>query len=258
MNYLTDLLVLGCSLCFFYSGWQKGLFRTLLNPISLVLGSIIALIYYNNTHDFLISLLIGIISPLLIHIIFLYLLKLVAKPWDKNQPGFSITRLWAGLISMLWSDSLLFLTLLFIALVPVKSTPFNRIQDNVTSSLTYKLVNQLTGDRLPTKSRNLEKMTQMLDDPDKVEAIRANPKFQEVLSDQRMADLFSDETTIQQIQNKNIMQLMSKPKIQAVMQDEELIKKLIELQQEMLKQAGTESGNTEKKSHPQPKVIEVQ
>ena len=49
-----------------------------------------------------------------------------------------------------------------------------------------------------------------------------------------MQDLFSDEETTEQIQNKDYAKLLSNPKFQAVFKDEQLLRKIIALNKVIL------------------------
>jgi len=47
----TDYIVLGALLLFFINGWRKGVLKTLLAPISMIIGCLGALLYYRQTHN---------------------------------------------------------------------------------------------------------------------------------------------------------------------------------------------------------------
>ena len=122
-----------------------------------------------------------------------------------------------------------------LAILPLNRTVLTNLQKNIRRSKTFLILNHLLGNRLISGSDQIEKITKIFEDPDKLEKIRSKEEFTQILSDKKIQDMVTDETTARQIKEKNIGQLISNPKIQSVLHDPALLQKLMELNKEIIK-----------------------
>ncbi len=234
MHSLTDSIILILLIYFFYAGWRKGLLLILLGPIALILGGIIAFVYYKQTQNIIISLLISIIAPFFINLTFALLLKIKKSTDKKEKSSLTVSQFWAGMINMLWNGCWVILTLICIILAPVPSNWFKNMQNDILRSKTYFLVNHLTGKKLNQTPTDIQKTLNTLNDTDKIMRLQSTKEYDELISNPKIHALMSDEETIKQIKDKNFKELLSNPKIQAIMQDPELLKKFLAMQTKMM------------------------
>ena len=244
MNSTTDGIVLVAFLVFFWNGWRKGFLRTLIGPICLFIGGILGMLYYQKTLNAINSLAISIVFPFLINFIVSTLIKLSQKPKNEDR-GLNVGRLAGGIFNLLWSGGMLILVITAIAILPLNVAVLNNIQKNIRRSKTFVVLNHLFGNKLISGSDQIEKITKIFEDPDKLEKIRSKEEFTQVMSDKKIQDMITDEETARQIKEKNIVQLMSNPRIQSIIQDPALVQKLIELNKEIIKDGL--SGNLDEK-----------
>lgn len=249
----TDTIIIGAALYLFFKGWHRGFLRTLLGPVSLLIGCAMGFMYYHRTQNLVLSFGISIISPFIITILVSAMLKLWHKAVnDKASLPFS-SRLLGSIISILWGGSYLAITLISIGIIPIRSGWFEKIQNDVTTSKSYTLLVKWTGNKIPATSIDMKKISDIYKDPSAMEKFQSTKEFKSLIEDERLKEIFSDETTAEQIRNKDFSKLLSNPKIQAVFQDKELLEKVFALNKIIMEE---EPGKKTTKS--QPRVIDIE
>ena len=238
---MTDIIVVILLSFNFIRGWFKGLLRSLLGPISLIIASIASYTYYLKTHDFTLSLVMGILGPFAVHITLAILLKI----WHKtvgNGKGLSIfSRILGGGFCLLWSGSILVLMLMLITMVNLNFSWVNKMQTDVLNSRSYTLINRYTGDRLPSQANGMQAMANIFEDPEKLKSLESTKEYKAIMGNEKIKSLFKDQKVLKQIQNQEIMKLLSNPKITAILKDEELIKNFFALNKKILEES--QAGN---------------
>ena len=111
---ITDIIIFLSLLYHFLIGWQKGLLDTLIGPISFIATSIFSYIYYQQTHNLIVSLLIGTLGPIVIHILYSIFKNLTRDKNKKETFELSLPRILAGIIHASWSFVMLTLCLILI------------------------------------------------------------------------------------------------------------------------------------------------
>ena len=118
MSNVTDSVVLALTLYFLYRGWSRGLLRTLVGPIALIVGCLGAFIYYAQTHNIIVAFIISIVAPLILNIFFSVALAVWRKNDQNRKPDLpGQPRLGAGLCA-LWGGINILLIIVLIALIP--------------------------------------------------------------------------------------------------------------------------------------------
>ena len=218
---LTDIVVLLFLVYFFFSGWFRGLAKTLIGPSSLIIGSLIAAGYYYFSKNFLASLFLSIVLPIILWFIFSFIFKI----WKKNNSDdkksiFILERMWAAIINLLWSGAWLIITLIFLTTLPTKPGWLEKIQFQITYSKTYSLITKLSSNKL-----DLKKGIDRMKDPAVIKKIEKSPEFQSLVQDQKIQTLLNDPEIVPLIQNKDYLKLMNNPKMQAILKDKDLLEK---------------------------------
>jgi hypothetical protein len=222
----TDIVML-CFLTFsFLTGWHNGLFRTILGPLSILLCAIAAIIYYDVSHNLIMSLLIASVGSIALALIFKIFFMFARSTVDKNYRNttFIGSRLLGGLLNMSWKAALLSVVLILTTLLPGQLFQLRRIQDDVKQSVSYQLIQKYAFRKAP-QSQNIIETLKVLQDPERLRRMSDTPEYQEFYSDEQLQSLITDEQIAEQIRNKDISGLMSNPKILDLMQNEELLEK---------------------------------
>ena len=232
----VDFIVLGVLGFYFWRGWAKGLFRSLLGPVALVVCFVYSYIYFQRTNNFVVSLVICVLGPIFLNIIFIGLfaiLKKAKKKTDEKDPDELRNRLFGGLINVLWIGFLLFLSLSFFAMIPIKVPGLENARKAVVESKSISFISGVMGDRMAF----LRKDTEPIDvevDQSYLPKLQKTSEYAQLMGDERVKVLFEDSKTLEMIQNKDVMGLMSDPKVLEIMQDPELIQKFLKLNQKMV------------------------
>lgn len=250
----TDTVIAVCLIFFFYRGWSKGFLRNLLGPVSLILSCILATIYFRETKNMIASLLMGIFGPFVLNILF----SLSIAAWNQTVDGkkdlSEISRLLGAGISMLWGGIYLVLILTLISVAPGNSGWIKNLKDNVLQSRTYAIVNPWVKNFFPQGSLDLGKVTQLFQDPAYAQKIQSIPEYAQLMQDETIQDLLSDEELMEKLQNQDIGEMLTNPKTQALFQNQELLKKLMDLNVKMIGQNEEENPDEEVK----PKWMEIE
>ena len=106
---MTDIIVLSCSLLLIARGASRGFLRSLLGPVALLIATVASIIYYQVTKNALISLLIGLIGPIVVQMAFNLVLRSfggLAKSEAKLTPpsrmvGAALTLIWGWIFIIL-------------------------------------------------------------------------------------------------------------------------------------------------------------
>lgn len=138
----VDLIILVISLFYFIRGWTKGFLRTIFGPISLIIGSIMSYIYFKQSGNIFVSILIGLMGPFVLNLGLSLLIKIWRKVTDEDNDAFTIGRLLGGICGFIWGFSLTTLIIVLIGLAPLQNSGLKSVQDQVKQSRYYSLLNQ--------------------------------------------------------------------------------------------------------------------
>lgn len=185
MQHITDLAALIVILFSFWHGWDKGLIDLLLGPLSCLTALGGGLWFYDFSHNLIWSLAVGIIGPILLHIIIWSLQQILGSKNKKNDEKetkiLSISSMLAGILNSIWGTSLFLGLLTAIILLPLKNHYVQDAQKNIKSSQTFALMQKFSNKKFPDKPIAEEKIKEWMkpintDKWSKVEKIDKNKK----------------------------------------------------------------------------------
>ena len=185
MHSTTDYIVFGLLLFYFFRGYSLGLLRTLLGPISLFLGTVASFIYYIKTSNVLISLVIGIVGPVAINILLSLILKFSKKISPDQKSFFSLRRLLAGLINASWYGAIIAITLVLLVIIPYPVKWFQRTQDDIVSSISYRVLYQLFPKNMITAKKQIDMSLKLLHDPSVAEKIENTQEYRDFIDNKK-------------------------------------------------------------------------
>ncbi len=229
MTY-TDYSVSLLGLLFFFTGWRKGLFRTILGPISLLVCSFIALIHYDLTHNLIKSIMIALGGAVILSIVLRLVLMLSKSAIGKTgqEKTLLISRLLGGLLNLSWKGAMLMGVLFLITLIPFNILNLDVIKTDIKHSFSYSAVNQLVISRIPA-AKKMTQVFKVFENPARMERLVTSQEYKELSSDSKVKDLMNDAEIKELVDTQNYAKLLTHPKVKAIIQDDELMSKFTKL-----------------------------
>ncbi|HOW35458.1 MAG TPA: CvpA family protein [Candidatus Omnitrophota bacterium] len=232
MSYLIDTIILIFLFYLAVSGWLGGFARTLIGPLSLALSIGAGTIYFHKTHNALLTFGIITFSPILIGIVFSVLLFLWNKTIARDKPISSLSRTAGCILNFAWGVLIASLFLTFVAMLPIEIPWMREFKNGVLNTFSYTLIKNPIKNKVPYIN-NLETLLKVTKNPEQMTAIQATPEFDAVYSSQKIQEALTDEECARLIKSKDILKLMTNPKIQAIFQDQDLLRKMAALSARM-------------------------
>jgi uncharacterized membrane protein required for colicin V production len=230
MPNILDYILTFLLIFYFLTGWERGFWRTVFAPLSLIIGSVIGYVYFLWSHNLFVSLIISIISPFVFNIFF----NLFIKTINPDPPFFTFGRLLGAFFSVLWGGVIVFLILLLIIFAPFKNPTLEKIQYTIHSSLYYRVFEAFASQKTQSVQTKITNIQEVMQDPDKLSQLEETEAYQDLMNDEKLQDIFSDEEFLEQIKEHRYIDLLSSPKLKAVLEDKELIRKIFALNKEIM------------------------
>ncbi|MDE2009491.1 MAG: CvpA family protein [Candidatus Omnitrophica bacterium] len=229
----TDVAVFIFSTFFLIRGYSAGFVNSLLGPFSIIIGTLISVIYYETTSHLLTSLALGLLAP-----VFLYgVLKAVVKMWSKAtdtdvKPNF-ISSVAGAVLNLVWGWVFIVLFLLLMAFLPPMGRISTAVHDDVLRSASYAAAKPWQEVFFPFANKNAAGASGNTDDD--VQSLSQDPRFRGVLHDPQIQH---------DIDTHNIVKLMNNPKImeltKQILSDPATFKKVLAIYQSRQKQLGAQ------------------
>ncbi len=221
---MTDNLAFLISFVFLFQGAARGFMLTLLVPFSIIVGTIISVLYYLLTKEMIVSLLIGLVGPFLLHLLFKYLLKLVVKAGNVDIKPSILSRIGGALLNLTWGWVFIIFTLVLVAALPPWGDTMTSIHNDVTQSISYSVAKPFADNLFGTTPANPDAVASAPPSANDAKTLAEDPRFQKVLQD---PDIQKD------IDSHDIVKLMSNPKMmdltRQIMSDPATMKKIMAL-----------------------------
>ena len=230
---ITDIVTLILSIFLLARGASRGFLHSLIGPFSIIIATLISIVYYQVTHDTLTSLLIGLFGPILLNLTFKFMLNQFApiKDFIKNvtntthgetKPNF-LSRLAGALMTLIWGWVFIIFTILLLAVLPPWGKALTALHTDVTKSVSFAITRPLGGLFFKSSKQNIP-MIANADPNAELKSLSDNPEFQKVMQ---------DPSVQQEINAHDIIHLMSNPQIlsltQQLMNDPDTMKKVMDI-----------------------------
>jgi len=230
MSNFTDLVIVLFLLYFMYSGWNRGILRTLSGPLAFVICILLAFIYFQHTHNLIYALLISLLGPLVLKWLFSFIFSFLDKLRSDDEKPSILSRVLGLLLNLTWSGGLFILTLFFLALLPFDFKGLEPIRQNIQASYSfYWMAKQIPA--LKKWKPAVHKDLSGLNEEPAIERtgadLRDSPDFKDIMQDPRVQELLADESIKNDIQTKNVLSLLNNPKFVKILNDPELVQKFI-------------------------------
>ena len=128
---ITDLVTLILSFIFLIRGAIRGFLRSLLVPFSIVVATVISVIYYQMTNEIVICLLIGLFGPMILHHFLRFFLKNFSKATNTEVKPSFLSRLGGSALTFCWGWVFIIFTLVLIAVLPAWGKVLTAVRNDV-------------------------------------------------------------------------------------------------------------------------------
>ena len=187
--------------------------RSLTGPFSIIVTTIISIIYYQTTGDLIASLVLGLIGPLLLN----YLLKFLLKTWAKAtnteiKPNF-FSCLGGSILTLLWGWVFIIFALILFAVLPLWGETLTAVHNDVVQSASYLIAKPLEKIFFTAQKQNND-----------AKSLAEDPRFQKILQDPDIQKEIDAHDIVKLMRNPKMMTL-----VQQIMNDPATMKKVFAL-----------------------------
>ncbi len=251
---MIDSIVSALLLYFLYRGWAKGFLRTLIGPISLIVACVAGIAYYSSTHNIIAGILIGVLGPILLNVLFSISINIWHQTVNVGRPLSYASRLLGSGFSLIWGSLHLALIVILLFMIPLDFPWLRHLREQVLASRSYAIIQQQTKAVLPVQSLNTSQIVEMLRDPAQLEKVHSLEEYKTVMEEKAVLDILSDEDILRYIEDRNFSQLMTHPKVQSLLENPEVLKKVFDLNVKIIEQSAQE----EKEEEVKPRWLETE
>lgn len=241
MHNTIDLIVIGLVLYYIGRGWLKGFVGSLIGPISLFLGAGISYMFFRQSHNMMISGIIGFFAPILIHITLSVVTNVTTYGRQKPPPSL-ISSFFGAVISTAWSGGILVLMMLMINVLPPQLPTIGRLQEGLSLSKSFQAVNRMTGNFSIYSSMPVQTFMSVLENPEQLAAVQSSDAYQSFVNDDRIRDLMNDPDIRSAVEDRNIAKMMADKRMIDILQDEDMLSKVFAVQRLIIEQGSTPEG----------------
>ena len=245
MYNLIDSIVLLLLLIYFTRGWMRGFLKTIFGPIALILASIVSYIYFKQTNNLVIGLVICLIGPFILEFLFSLGLKLWNQTTDEDEEPFTLGRLAGGFLSLLWGGIIIVLCLVLTTMIPLKMSWLENLQARIKQSTTYGLLNHYFHLEKKAYTQTLSSLQEAFNDPQKLQRLEQTEAFQDLINDDKLRNLLQNEDLAEQLKGNNLGEMIKSQQIQEIIKDKDLVRKFLSLYAESLKLNQPSNENTD-------------
>jgi len=208
---VTDIVTLILSIFFLIRGASRGFMHSLTGPFSIIVTTIISIIYYQTTEDMIASLIIGLIGPLLLNLLLKFLLKAWVKATNTDiKPNF-LSRLGGSILTLIWGWVFIIFTLILLTVLPPWGETLTAVHNDVTKSNSYLIAAKPLEETFFAASKNND-----------AKSLAEDPRFQKILQDPDIQKEIDAHDIVKLMRNPKMMDL-----VQQIMRDPATMKKIM-------------------------------
>lgn len=228
---MIDIIFLFIVLFFTLSGLQKGFLSYFLEFLLVFVCFGGSWLYYKETHNFLYSLIILFLAPLVIAIIFRFLLHISLERTQNVKRIFlsHINNIAGGIVGFFWGIIWIILISVVVNIIPLNSENFLKLKDNVRDSYVLSFVKAVAPFKGVFLLDKLNNLSVIMNDPQATKTLRYNPEFQKLMAEERIQDFIRDRVVMMQLKSRQILGLLANPKFIAILENPELLKKFMNI-----------------------------
>jgi len=239
----TDFITFALSMFFLIRGASRGFILTALVPVSIILSTLISILYYMITEDEVIGCLIALIFPVLFYYLFKHLIKKLIEATNRQIRPSVWSRLGGSIFNLTWGWIFISFALILLSVLPPWGNKMTAFRNDVRESASFYCVAQPIAKNIfnavTAKDPTLRKeVTPYIfpSSPSKDSAIAldaTNPDVKSLTEDPRFKVLLEDPEIQKEIEAHDFVTLMSNPKIinltQQIIRDPATLRKVMAL-----------------------------
>ena len=236
MSY-TDIIVVLSSIIFIQRGWAQGILRTILGPLTFVVGTLLGYFYYLATKNIFISVMISIFAPIVLGVAASTVFFLITRVNGGEAKSSTLSRALAAGLNLAWGELWLITMIMLVLMLPDNIVKITAIRNDIERSAALQMVSPLFTKLLNKNSKNPTTSLSLMsfNDPESAKKLQAMPEYQKIASDKAIQDVLNDPEIAALAEKKDFGKLMTHPKILKLTSDPELMKKFIALYPKLLK-----------------------
>lgn len=218
---MTDVIVLALSIFFLIRGASRGFINSLLIPFSIIIATIISVVYFQITKDVILCLIIGLLGPILLNILFKFMLKHFSTSYLEVRPGF-ISRMGGAILTLVWGWVFIVFALILIAVLPAWGGTLAAVHDDVVKSASYAMVKPMGEGIFAATKQNISPSAGGAESNNDTKSLAEDPRFQEALKDPEVQKAIDAHDIVKLVGNPKMMELTRQ-----IMSDPETMKKVL-------------------------------
>jgi len=233
-----DLIALGFLLFALWDGWRAGLFRSILSPLCCAFFVIIAIINFDLNYNIAVAGLIVVIGTAVTSVTIRSILWLTRRTVEKQFRAYIFwgSRLLGAGVSVIWKTLIGAVLLLFLTIIPAGFIPgINVLQEKIVFSRTYFCIDKEMLTRFP-QVQKIYLVLSVLKDAAQNKEMADNPELTAFFSSPRVQAFMADEGVKSYLAGKNYLQLITHPKLKAIITDDGLMATLTRLSRQIYKE----------------------
>ncbi len=217
---VTDIITLILSFFFLVRGASRGFTHSLTGPFSVIVATIISIVYYKYTGDMITSAIIGLLGPLMLNLFLKFLLKTWAASSDIIIKISFLSRLGGAILTIIWGWVFIIFTLILLTVLPPMGEQLTAMHNDVVRSNSYLIARPFEDIFFAGSKKNTAAATG--DASSNAKSLADDPRFQKILQDPEIQ---------QEINAHDFAGLMRNPKmmdfVQQIMSDPAEMKKVM-------------------------------
>ncbi len=225
MINVTDIILTLIAVYLFLLGFTRGFLRSIFGPIALIVGTWLAWMYYQATHQSFASICIGLIAPMVLSILLRFVLAGWLKSLNPDEKLGIISRCAGALITFIWGWVFVILMVVCLEVFPGINPTIEKMQTSINTSNFAKLT--------------IAPFKYFIIPAPKPSATAKPVSMEELAKDPRLAALLNDPEIQDAAAKKDFVELLKNPKVmtltQEMMKDPELMQKMMSMYQHLQK-----------------------
>lgn len=225
MINVADIVLTLIAVYLFLLGFTRGFLRSIFGPIALVVGTWIAWMYYQTTHQSFTAICIGIIAPMVLSILLRFVLAGWLKSLNPDEKLGIISRCVGSLITLIWGWVFVILCVVCLEVFPGINPTIEKMQASINTSNIAKVT--------------IAPFKYFIIPAPKPSATAKPVSIEELAQDPRIATLLNDPEIQEAATKKDFVELLKNPKVmtltQEMMKDPALMQKMLSMYQHLQK-----------------------
>jgi uncharacterized membrane protein required for colicin V production len=230
---LTMINIIFLALIFYFviSGLQKGFLSYFLEFLLVIVCIFTSWLYYRETHNFLYSLIILFLLPIILAVIFRFLfhVSIIRTKYVKWRVLSQLNNIAGSIIGFIWGIFWVIIIASIINIIPFNHPSFIKFKENISDSFILSFIKKIVPVRELFLVDNISNLAKIMNNQNAIKNLKNNSEFQELMKQEKIKNFIKDRTVMTQLKNKQILSLLDNPKFIAILEDLKLLRKFMRI-----------------------------